>query len=109
MVTGKEEFYAPTWSDWTSYGPTLLVGILLFGLIHVPRFRGACWELLKLAGQTLRLVFFDSFRWFFGLPLVQRVLRQSGHPVPLPLRRQAAGADARRLASSAAAVWPVGR
>ena len=38
-------------------------------------FRGACWQLLKLAGQTLRLVCFDSFRWFFGLPLVRRFLR----------------------------------
>ncbi len=74
IVTGREEFYAPTWSDWASYGPTLLVGIFLFGLIHVPRFRGACWELLTLAGQTLRLVLFDPFRWFFSLPLVQRIM-----------------------------------
>ena len=48
MVTGREEFYAPTWSDWRSYGPTLEVGIVLFGLIHVPRFRrhsGSCSSL----------------------------------------------------------------
>ena len=83
-MTGREEFYAPTWLDWTSYGPTLLVGIVLFGLIHVPRFRSAFWEFLKLAGQTLRLVFFDSFRWFFSLPLVQRIM---GSPVVLLLFR----------------------
>jgi hypothetical protein len=84
MVTRKEEFYAPTWFDWKSYGPTLLVGAILFGLIHVPRFRSAFWELLKLAGQTMRLVFFDSFRWFFSLPLVQRIL---GSPLILFLFR----------------------
>ena len=74
MVTRHEVFYAPTWSKWKSYDPTLVVGCILFGLIHVPRFRTACWELLKLAGQTVRLVFFDSFRWLFGLPLVQSIL-----------------------------------
>jgi hypothetical protein len=74
LVTREKEYYTPTWKDWRSYGPTLLVGILLFGLIHVPRFRAAVWELLKLAGQTLKLVFYDSFRRFFGLPLVQRFL-----------------------------------
>ena len=75
MVMRKEELFAPTWSDWRSYGPTLVVGTVLFGLIHIPRFREACWQLLKFAGQTLKLVFFDSFRWFFRLPLVERLVR----------------------------------
>jgi hypothetical protein len=77
MVTGEEEFYAPTWSDWRSYGPTALIGIVIFGLMHSPRFRGAFREFLKLAGQTLRLVLFDPFRWFFSLPLVRRILGSS--------------------------------
>ena len=74
LVTGREEFYAPTFSDWTSYGPMLLVGSFLFGLFHVPWFRRTFWELLKLVGRALRLVFFDSFRWFFGLPLLHRII-----------------------------------
>jgi hypothetical protein len=74
MVTGREEFYAPTWSNWQSYGPMLLVGILLFGLIHIPRFRSALWELLKLIGQALQLIFLNSFRRLFNLPLVQWIL-----------------------------------
>ena len=74
MITGREEFYAPTWFDWESYGPTLLVGAVLFALIHVPQYRRTFWEFLKLAGQTLRLIFFDSFRCFFRLPLVERIL-----------------------------------
>ena len=101
MVTCHEVFYVPTWSKWKSYDPTLVVGCILFGLIHVPRFRTACWELLKLAGQTgaprlLRLV-----------PLAFRPAAgaidpgQSGRPVRLPLCRQAASADARYLANPA--------
>ncbi|MGO9113751.1 MAG: hypothetical protein ACLP9L_31355, partial [Thermoguttaceae bacterium] len=86
LATGEEEFYAPTWADWRSYGPTLLLGIVLFGLIYVPRFRRAAWQFLKLAGQTLRLVLFDSFRWFFSLSLVQRILNS---PVILFLFRYA--------------------
>ncbi len=75
MLTGKEESYTPTLSDWRNYDPTLLLGVVLFGLIHVPQFRHAVWELLKLFGRTLRLVFFDSFRWFFNLPLVRQIVR----------------------------------
>jgi hypothetical protein len=74
MVTGHEEFYTPTWTDWTSYGPTVMLGLFLFGLIHVPRFRARTWQFIRLAGQTLRLIVFDSFRWFFRLPVVQRLL-----------------------------------
>ncbi len=77
LVARKKVSFMPTRSGWTSCGPTLLVGIFLFGLIHVPRFRRATWQLLKLAGQALKLAFFDSFRWFFGLPLLQRLLRTS--------------------------------
>jgi hypothetical protein len=70
MVTGD----APAWLNWKSYEPTLLVGSLLFGLIHVPRFRNTFWKLLKLAGKGLRLLFVDSLRWCLNLPLVQRLL-----------------------------------
>ena len=76
-LTGGEEFYAPTFSDWRSYGPTLLVGSFLVGLIHVPWFRDVIWDFLKHVGLTARLVFFDSFRWFFGLPLVRRIVHSA--------------------------------
>ncbi len=90
MVTGKEEFYAPTWSDWRSYGPTLLVGIVLFGLIHVPRFR----EAVLGVAQAFRP---DAAAGLFRfVPLVLQPAAgatdraQSGDAVPFPLRRQAA-------------------
>ncbi len=109
MVTGREEFYAPTWSDWRSYGPTLEVGIVLFGLIHVPRFRAAFWELLKLAGQTLRLIFFDSFRWFFGLPLVQRIAAQPGDPASSSATFSSRWCRRSSSGRSCLAAWPIGR
>ena len=76
-LTGREEFYAPTWSYSSSYGPMVLVGIFLFGLIHIPRFRRITWELVKLMGRAIRLLLWDSPRWFFNLPWVEKIIRSS--------------------------------
>ena len=53
---------------------TLVVGLFVLGLMHVPRYREEVWKIVKTAGQALRLLCVDSLRWLLRIPWVQRLL-----------------------------------
>lgn len=54
---------------------TFALGVLLLGLIHVPRFRKAIWQALRLAGRSLRLLLYDVPLWLAEVTSINRLLR----------------------------------
>lgn len=56
---------------------TLVLGLLILGLVHVPRFRSAVWHALRLTGRLLRLAFYDLPIWLAEITLINRLLRSA--------------------------------
>jgi hypothetical protein len=51
------------------------LGLVLFGLAHSARFRGAVWHVLSAAGRGLRRLFVDLPLWIAEVTLIKRILR----------------------------------
>jgi hypothetical protein len=56
---------------------TLVLGLLLLSLIHVPQFRNGVWHVLRLSGRFLRLVFYELPIWLAEITLINRLLRSA--------------------------------
>ena len=54
---------------------TIALGLLLLGLIHVPRFRSAIWHVMRLVGRSLRFLFYDIPKWLADVTFISRLLR----------------------------------
>ncbi len=50
--------------------PTILLGIFLAMLIHMPSFRDGVWQGLKMLGRALRFGLVDARRWLLSLPWI---------------------------------------
>lgn len=56
---------------------TIPLGLVLFGLVHSPRFRGVLGHMLRATGRALRFLFFDVPVWLAEVTLFNRVLRSA--------------------------------
>jgi hypothetical protein len=54
---------------------TIALGFFLLGLIHVPRFRRGVWHTIRLAGRSLRFLFYDVPKWLAEVTFINRLLR----------------------------------
>jgi len=76
LAATTSEAAAVTLVNWWS---VLLVGVMLFGLLHSTRFRGICWELTKGIGRGLRNVFFRWPRQLLQHPTVRKIRESRGY------------------------------
>jgi hypothetical protein len=84
LVSGEKRAYlAPSNRDFgrllsgglpLRFVPTILLGIFLEMLIHIPSFRGMVWQGLKALGSAVTFLLIDVPRWFFALPWVHWVV-----------------------------------
>ena len=56
------------------FAPTLLLGVFLMLLFHVPSFRRGVWSGLKMLGRVLKFLLIDSVGRFFALPWVRWIV-----------------------------------
>ena len=83
LVSGVKSHLAPSNKDFgrlmhevlsgvlpMTFVPTILLGVFLAMLIHIPRFRGTVWQALEMSGRAIRFVLIDAPRWLFALPWV---------------------------------------
>lgn len=54
---------------------SVAVGFLLMALIHLPKFRGVCWNVVRYAWNLFRTAVYDVPLRILRLPLVQRLWR----------------------------------
>ena len=54
---------------------TIALGLLILGLVHVPRFRSGIWQAMRLAGRGLRVLFYDLPKWLAEVTFINRLLR----------------------------------
>jgi hypothetical protein len=59
------------------FAPTVLLGVFLAMVIHIPRFRGIVWQGLKTLGRALKFLLIDSVRRFFALPWVDWIVHSA--------------------------------
>ena len=53
---------------------TIPLGLVIFGLIHSPQFRGMVWRLLRAMGRGLRTLVVDIPAWLMEVTFVKRLL-----------------------------------
>lgn len=74
-VVQKEIHPAYTWIGEQTVSLTIFFGFLLMALIHLPRFREVCWNLVRYGWNILRAVIYDFPVRILRLPFVRRLWR----------------------------------
>jgi len=54
---------------------TIALGCVVLGLIHMPAFRAGIWHVMRLAGRSLRFLFYDVPQWLAEVTFINWLLR----------------------------------
>ena len=90
LVSGIKSHMAPSNKDFgrlvpeilsgvfpVRFAPTILLGVFLAMLIHIPSFRGIVWRGSKALGRAIKWLLIDSVRRFCALPWVHWIIHSA--------------------------------